>query len=130
MNYLYILGWIAWYGIGITAFAVAIWFMVYFARIMDITKRQVITPFIVGCLLSPLSVYSMYLSQIHSSNTFIDNIYIYGLAALAPSIVVCIIYFLFAGAHNIQNKYHFDIRYKKLREIKRLKEIIGEREGL
>ena len=114
---------ILWYGVTAAVVAIGIYATIYFARLLDITRRQVFVALPVGIALSALDDAFKYVTSTHMAVYFYDDLFTYTVLTIGPIVVVWIVYFVFvAGRRNLLEKYNIDISGSWPGEIKRMKE--------
>ncbi len=114
---------IVWYVVPVVGLAIGIYATIYFARLLDITKRQFLVAMIGGIILSILNDAFHYVTSIHMPAYLLYNdIYRYAGITIGSIIIVCLVYFIFAGRRNLKERYNIEISGLWPREIKKLKE--------
>lgn len=123
MTTLFLYGALLWYGVTVAAVAIGIYATIYFARLLDITRRQLLLALPVGIVLSALTDALRYVTPTHMAVYIYDNIFTYAVLTIGPIIMVCLVYFVFVvGRRNLLEKYNIEIKGKWPWEIMRLKE--------
>lgn len=122
MSSLALIGGILWYGLGLFGIGVAFYALVYFGKLFDITKNQLLGALLGGIILSALSDAFFYFSSTHMPLTLYDQIYRYTALSILPAIMVCLVYFLVAGNGNLRKNYGINISGHWPNEIRKLKE--------
>lgn len=112
-----------WYGVTIVALAIGIYGALYFARLLDITRKQFFVAITAGVVLSALDDAFHYVTSTHMITYIYDDIFTYAALTIAPIIIVCLVYFIFVGRRNLREKYNIEIKGQWPWEIKRLKEM-------
>ncbi len=114
---------ILWYGAPIVAISIGIYGTIYFAKLLNITKKQILVASPAGIILSALGVAFQYFTSTHMYPSLYENIFIYTFLTIAPFIMMYLVYFIIAGRKNLRKEYNFDISGKWPKEIKKLKNL-------
>lgn len=112
---------ILWYGAGVVGTALAIWGLIYFARLFDITRKQLYIGLTGGFFLAAGNVSFYYFTSTHMVHYLYDDIFRYAELVALSILAICLVYFLLTGMRNIRKNYNLDIRGLWPREIKELK---------
>jgi len=112
-----------WYVLPVVIVIAGIYFIFYYARLFDITRKQFIVATIGGFVFSILVDEFHYVTSTHMLVSLYNNIFTYTELTILPFIMIYMIYFVFAGKRNLKKKYNIEISGLKLREIRRLKEM-------
>ncbi len=97
--------------------------MIYFAKLFDITVKQINNAILSGVVLSVFGDAFRYFSSTHMISSVSNNIFIYTTLTIGYLLIVCLIYFIIAGGRNLRKTYHFDINGMWPRKIKELKKL-------
>lgn len=114
---------LTWFGVTTVAIAIGIYGLIYFARLLEITRRQFVVPITGGIVISALDDAFHYVTSTHMTAYIYDDIFAYAALTIGPIIIVCLVYFIFIGRRNLREKYNIEIDGKWPKEIKRLKEM-------
>lgn len=115
-----------WYGgLGILSL-VSIYVIIWFGRLVEITRIQLVKALSVGALLSVILIVNEYF-RLGSEPVLIRGplysiVFDSYLLIFSGLGIVCAPYFFIAGRKNLLEKYGFDFRYKRISEIRKLKE--------
>ncbi|MFG1449343.1 MAG: hypothetical protein AAE983_01720 [Thermoplasmataceae archaeon] len=123
MDSIIIFAYVLWFGVSTVAVAIGIYGMLYFARLMDITRRQLVAPITLGIVISALVDAFHYMTFTHFTVYNYDDIFTYAVLTIGPIIIVCLVYIINIGRRNLLEKYNIEIAGKWPKEIKRLKEM-------
>ena len=123
MDSIIIFAYVLWFGVSTVAVAIGIYGMLYFARLMDITRRQLVAPITLGIVISALVDAFHYMTFTHFTVYNYDDIFTYAVLTIGPIIMVCLVYIINMGRRNLLEKYNIEIAGKWPKEIKRLKEM-------
>ena len=123
MDSIIIFAYVLWFGVSTVAVAIGIYGMLYFARLMDITRRQLVAPITLGIVISALADAFHYITFTNITVHIYDDIFTYAVLTIGPVIMVCLVYIINIGRRNLLEKYNIEIAGKWPREIKRLKEM-------
>ena len=123
MDSIIIFAYVLWFGVSTVAVAIGIYGMLYFARLMDITRRQLVAPITLGIVISALVDAFHYMTFTHFTVYNYDDIFTYAVLTIGPIIIVFLVYIINIGRRNLLEKYNIEIAGKWPKEIKRLKEM-------
>ena len=123
MDLITFFAYVLWFGVSTVAVAIGICGMLYLARLMDITRRQLVAPITLGIVISALVDAFHYMTFTHFTVYNYDDIFTYAVLTIGPIIMVCLVYIINMGRRNLLEKYNIEIAGKWPREIKRLKEM-------
>lgn len=123
MDLIIFFAYVLWFGVSAVAVAIGIYGTVYFARLMDITRRQLVAPITLGIVISALVDAFHYITFTNFKVYNYDDIFTYTVLTIGPIIMVCLVYIINMGRRNLLEKYNIEIAGKWPKEIKRLKEM-------
>lgn len=112
-----------WYGTIGFALVVGIYATIYFANVLDITRKQFFLSFFGGIVLAIVAVIFHYVTSIHMQASLYDDIISYTALTIGSIIIVCLVYFIIVGKRNLSKNYGLDINGLWPWEIKRQKEL-------
>ncbi len=120
---LYVVAAILYYGVTAVGLGIGIYAAVYFAKLLDVTRKQFFIALSGGLLLSAFNLAFHYFSSTHMVSSLYNSIFIDIVLTLGSIIIVCLIHFIIAGRGNLLKTYRINISGKWPREIKALKQL-------
>lgn len=109
MNILLYVAAILYYGVTAVGLGIGIYAAVYFAKLLDVTRKQFFIALSGGLLLSAFNLAFHYFSSTHMVSSLYNNIFIDIVLTLGSIIIVCLIYFIIAGRGNLLKTYRINI---------------------